>query len=89
MLGSEVAVWSETIDEVTLDTLVWPRASVLGEVLWTGPLSAEGRDGNRTQTTAAPRINELRERLVARGIQAARLQMAFCTEGGNCTQPAL
>lgn len=87
MLGSEVAVWSETIDEATLDSLAWPRASVLGEVLWTGPLGENGRSGNRTQTTAAPRINELRERLVERGIRAARLQMTFCSEGGNCEQP--
>ena len=87
LLGSEVAIWGETIDEVTLDSLAWPRSSVLGEVLWSGELSASGSNGNRNQNTAAPRINELRERLVARGINAALLQMPFCTEGGNCEQP--
>lgn len=88
MLGSEVAVWSEAVDEGTVDRVMWPRASILGEVLWTGPLDKDGRDGDRDLTTAAPRINELRERLVRRGIGADRLQMAFCTMDGNCVQPA-
>lgn len=88
LLGSEVAIWGETIDEVTLDYLAWPRASVLGEVLWTGELGVDGSSGSRDQTTAAPRLNELRERLLARGINAASIQMPFCTQGGNCTQPA-
>lgn len=87
MLGSEAAVWSEATDEGTVDRTMWPRASVLGEVLWTGPLNDEGRDGDRDLITASPRINELRERLVARGIGADRLQMAYCTMGGNCVQP--
>lgn len=87
VIGSEAAIWSEMIDETKLDLIAWPRASVLGEILWTGPLNSAGRDGNRTQITAAPRINELRERMVARGIQADCLQMTWCTMGGNCVQP--
>lgn len=87
MIGSESVIWSELIDEVTLDGLAWPRASVMGEILWTGPLDKNGQSGSRTQTSAAPRINELRERLVLRGVQAARLQNTYCTEGGNCEQP--
>ena len=87
VIGAEVAIWSETIDEVTLDYLAWPRASVLSEVLWTGELSVEGSSGSRDQTTAVPRLNDLRERLLARGIKAASVQMPFCTEGGDCIQP--
>ncbi len=34
VLGGEVALWSETIDPVNLDSLVWPRSSAAGEVLW-------------------------------------------------------
>lgn len=87
VLGSQVTIWTETIDEMTLDSLAWPSASVLGEVLWSGPLDADGSKGNRNQITAAARLNELRERLVARGIRAATPQMPFCTQGGNCTSP--
>ncbi|KAH7160207.1 family 20 glycoside hydrolase [Dactylonectria estremocensis] len=84
VLGGEVAVWSETIDSMNLDTLVWPRASAAGEVLWSGRQDAAGQ--NRSQYDAAPRLAELRERLVARGVRASPVQMPFCTQGdaGEC-----
>lgn len=80
MLGGEVAVWSETIDSVNLDSLVWPRAGAAGEVLWSGRTDASGK--NRTQYDAAPRLAEMRERMVARGVGASPVQMPFCTQGG-------
>ncbi|KAG7293117.1 hypothetical protein NEMBOFW57_003163 [Staphylotrichum longicolle] len=80
VLGGEVAVWSETIDATNLDTLVWPRASAAGEVLWSGRRDpATGQ--NRTQMEAAPRLNEFRERMVLRGVRASPVQMTFCTQG--------
>ncbi|RSM16282.1 hypothetical protein CEP52_000392 [Fusarium oligoseptatum] len=80
VLGGEVAVWSETIDSVNLDSLVWPRAGAAGEVLWSGRTDASGK--NRTQYDAAPRLAEMRERMVARGVGASPVQMPFCTQGG-------
>lgn len=79
VLGGELAVWSETIDSTNLDTLVWPRASAAGEVLWSGRRDASGQ--NRTQMEAAPRLNEFRERMVLRGVRASPVQMTFCTQG--------
>ncbi|KAL2165241.1 hypothetical protein VTH06DRAFT_537 [Thermothelomyces fergusii] len=80
VLGGEVALWAETIDAVNLDTLAWPRASVAGEVLWSGRVDpATGQ--NRSAVAAAPRLNEFRERLVARGVRASPIQMTFCTQG--------
>jgi len=82
-----VAVWSETIDPVNLDTLLWPRASAAGEVLWSGRTDASGQ--NRSQLTAAPRLNEWRERLVARGVRASPIQMIWCTQENAtlCSNP--
>lgn len=80
MLGGEVAVWSETIDSMNLDTLIWPRASAAGEVLWSGRVD-EATGQNRSQMTAAPRLNEFRERMVLRGVRASPVQMTFCTQG--------
>ncbi|KAF4464990.1 beta-N-acetylhexosaminidase [Fusarium albosuccineum] len=85
VLGGEAAVWSETIDGVNIDSLVWPRASAMGEVLWSGRTDAAGK--NRTQYDAAPRLAELRERMVARGVGASPVQMIFCTQG-NATECA-
>lgn len=78
-MGGEVAVWSETIDPANLDTLVWPRASAAGEVLWSGRRDASGQ--NRTQLDATPRLNEFRERMVLRGVRSSPVQMTFCTQG--------
>lgn len=40
---------------------------------------------DRSQVDAAPRLAEMRERLVARGVGAASVQMPFCTMGkGVC-----
>lgn len=88
VLGGEVALWSETIDPTNLDTLAWPRAAAAAEVLWSGRTDASGT--NRSQVDAAPRLNSQRQRLVARGINAAPIQMEWCTMYPNatgCAQP--
>ncbi|KAH6895197.1 family 20 glycoside hydrolase [Thelonectria olida] len=86
VLGGEVAVWTETIDPINLDTLVWPRAGAAAEVLWSGREDASGQ--NRSQYDAAPRLAEMRERMVARGVRASPVQMPFCTQG-NATECAM
>lgn len=79
VLGGEVAAWSESIDPVSMDGILWPRASAAGEVLWSGRQDASGQ--NRSQYDAAPRLAEFRERMVARGIRSEPVQMTFCTQG--------
>lgn len=82
VIGGEVAVWSETIDPVVLDSLVWPRASAAAEVLWSGRINpATGQ--NRSQYEAAPRLAEWRERLLARGVRAAPITQLWCTQAGD------
>ncbi|KAI0021021.1 glycoside hydrolase family 20 protein [Xylariomycetidae sp. FL0641] len=85
VLGGEVAAWSETIDEANLDAILWPRAAAAGEVLWSGRVDpATGH--NRSQLDAGPRLAQFREVLLARGVQAAPVQMVFCTQGMNATE---
>ena len=78
-------MWSEQTDPVILDSMVWPRASAAGEVLWSGAKDEYGR--NRSQVEASPRLSEMRERMVRRGVGAGPVQMVFCTQNG--TQCAL
>ena len=85
VIGGETHIWSEHTDDVNLDNKVWPRACAAAEVLWSGPKDASGQ--NRSQITASPRLSEMRERLVARGVKAEPIQMPFCTMNG--TQCAL
>lgn len=85
VIGGECHLWMEQTDPVNLDDMLWPRAAAAGEVLWSGAKDAQGN--NRSQVEASPRLSEMRERLVARGIAAEPIQMPFCIMNG--TQCAL
>lgn len=78
ILGGEVHMWSHQTDPTDLDATVWPRAAAAAEVLWSGRQDATGQ--NRSQLDAAPRLAEMRERLVLKGVQASVVQEPFCTE---------
>ncbi|MCJ1349751.1 N-acetyl-glucosamine-6-phosphate deacetylase [Peltigera leucophlebia] len=83
VLGGEVHLWSEQTDEINLDNMIWPRASAVGEVLWSGAQDASGK--YRNQLEASRRLGEMRERMVRRGIRAGPVQMIFCTQQeGHC-----
>jgi hexosaminidase len=71
-------MWSEQTDPSNLDTMVWPRASAAGEVMWAGAVDASGVI--RSQLDASPRLSDMRERLVKKGVQCAPVQMSFCTQ---------
>jgi hexosaminidase len=73
-------MWAEQTDPSNLDNMVWPRASAAGEILWSGAKDAQGQ--NRSQIDAAPRLSEMRERLVAMGVGAEPIQMPYCTMDG-------
>lgn len=85
VLGGEIHMWSEQTDPAVLDSTVWPRACAAAEVLWSGAKDAQGR--NRSQVEASPRLSEMRERMLLRGIGAGPVQMVYCTQNG--TQCAL
>lgn len=85
VLGGEAHMWAEQTDPVNVDRMIWPRAAAAAEVLWSGAKDENGQ--NRSQIEAAPRLSEMRERLVARGVGADAIQMSYCTMNG--TQCAL
>lgn len=78
VLGGEVAVWTETIDPLTLDSIAWPRAGAAGEVLWSGRQDASGQ--NRSLVDAGERLADIRERMVARGVRAEHLTEVWCLQ---------
>jgi len=87
VLGGECHIWAEQTDPISLDKMVWPRAAAAAEVLWSGAKDASGQ--NRSQVEAAPRLSEMRERLVAKGVNAEPIQMPFCLQNPDqCTLPA-
>lgn len=76
IVGGEVHMWGEQTDAVNLDPMLWPRAAAAAEVLWSGAKDANGQ--NRSQIEASPRLSDLRERLVAKGVRAEPVRMAYC-----------
>lgn len=77
VLGAEAALWTEQIDESSLDGRYWPRAAALAERLWTNP-----DEGWRE---AENRMLAHRERLVQRGIQSEALEPQWCYQNeGSC-----
>ncbi|KAK9049233.1 hypothetical protein SSX86_031799 [Deinandra increscens subsp. villosa] len=82
VLGGEVALWSEQADSRVLDSRVWPRASALAEVLWSG-----NRDetGMKRSAEATDRLNEWVNRMVSRGVKAEPIQPLWCVRNpGMC-----
>lgn len=85
VIGGEVHAWAEQTDPVNVDRVVWPRAAAAAEILWSGAKDPK-TGGNRSQVEAAPRLSDMRERLVKMGVMAEPIQMAFCTmEAGQCS----
>ena len=79
VLGGEVAAWAETIDPMNLDTLLWPRTGAAAEALWSGRKDITTGEA-RSQLVAAPRLAEMRERMVVRGLRASPVYMTWCTQ---------
>ena len=76
VVGGEAHMWGEQTDAVNLDPMLWPRAAAAAEVLWSGAKDASGQ--NRSQIEASPRLSDLRERLVAKGVRAEPVRMPYC-----------
>lgn len=64
-LGAEAALWSEEVDEHTMDARVWPRLSALAERLWLDPQT--------NWREAEARMLMHRERLIENGILAGKI----------------
>ncbi|KAL8665450.1 MAG: hypothetical protein Q9168_007690 [Polycauliona sp. 1 TL-2023] len=78
ILGGEVHIWSEKIDPVNFDSVVWPRAAAAAEVLWSGNQDNDGK--NRSLVEVGRRLGVWRERMVQRGVGAEVVQMIWCTQ---------
>lgn len=77
VLGGEVHLFTERSDPSNLDAIMWPRTGAAGEVMWSGQ--------NTSQSDAALRLSDMRERMVIRGVNCEPIQMAYCTQyGGDC-----
>ncbi len=96
VLGGEACVWGETIDKTNLESLTWPRASILSEVLWSNPafntnlqgVKTRLQDNKNQRTDVWKRFQYHREDLLKLGLYASPVAPPFCVDNELCTDYA-
>ncbi|XP_053681689.1 chitooligosaccharidolytic beta-N-acetylglucosaminidase [Sabethes cyaneus] len=77
ILGGEACIWTEFIDEHSLDSRTWPRLAAVGERLWADPtIDASKAEG---------RFYRQRDRLIKRGLNPEAVTPFWCEQNeGEC-----
>ena len=71
VLGGEVAMWGEHVDENNIESIVYPRANSVAERLWS--------DASINNADAAhDRFNSQRCRMISRGFHPSAIEPGFC-----------
>ncbi|XP_021693811.1 chitooligosaccharidolytic beta-N-acetylglucosaminidase [Aedes aegypti] len=77
ILGGEACIWTEFIDENSLDSRTWPRLAAVGERLWANP--------EQDASKAEGRFYRHRERLITRGLKPEAVTPKWCEQNeGEC-----
>lgn len=72
ILGGEVAMWGEHVDENNLMGIVYPRASSVAERLWSDASVVDEDD-------ALERLTAHRCRMIVRGVHTGAIQPGYCS----------
>jgi hexosaminidase len=72
IIGGEVAMWGEHVDENNLQSIVYPRASSVSERLWS-PATVVDQDD------ASSRLTTHRCRMISRGVKPGAVQPGYCS----------
>ncbi|XP_055533117.1 probable beta-hexosaminidase fdl isoform X1 [Wyeomyia smithii] len=78
ILGGEACLWTEQVDESTLDARLWPRASALAERLWTDPVEEIYSESVPKETFN--RMSVFRNHLLELGILAEPIFPKYCAQ---------
>ena len=73
VLGGEVCMWGEHVDENNIESIVFPRANSVGERLWS--------DASVSDASAAhDRFNTQRCRMIQRGFHPSAIEPGYCSK---------
>ncbi|XP_058837708.1 probable beta-hexosaminidase fdl isoform X2 [Topomyia yanbarensis] len=78
VLGGEACLWTEQVDESTLDSRLWPRASALAERLWTDPVEEIYSESVPKETFN--RMSVFRNHLLELGLRAEPIFPKYCAQ---------
>lgn len=73
VLGGEVAMWGEHVDENNIESIIYPRANSVGERLWS-PATVNSSD------EAKSRFNLQRCRMIQRGVRSSAIEPGYCSK---------
>ncbi|XP_067640057.1 chitooligosaccharidolytic beta-N-acetylglucosaminidase [Eurosta solidaginis] len=77
VLGGEVCMWSEYVDQSSVESRIWPRAGAAAERLWANP--------KLSSLLVQARFFRYRDRLLSRGIKADAVIPKWCVlNEGKC-----
>ncbi|XP_014087645.2 chitooligosaccharidolytic beta-N-acetylglucosaminidase [Bactrocera oleae] len=77
VLGGEVCMWSEFVDQSSVEARIWPRAGAAAERLWANP--------KLSSLLVQTRFLRYRERLLSRGIKPDAVIPKWCVlNEGQC-----
>ncbi|XP_006197724.1 beta-hexosaminidase subunit beta [Vicugna pacos] len=79
VIGGEACLWGEYVDSTNLTPRLWPRASAVGERLWS-------HQGVRDLGDAYSRLTVHRCRMIRRGISAQPLFTGYCNYEDGMSQ---
>ncbi|CAG9759902.1 unnamed protein product [Ceutorhynchus assimilis] len=72
VLGGEVCMWGELVDNSNVEPRVWPRAAAAAERLWTNP--------STTSIEATSRFFSHNDRLARRGVRTSPVVPKYCSQ---------
>ncbi|XP_065215620.1 chitooligosaccharidolytic beta-N-acetylglucosaminidase isoform X2 [Planococcus citri] len=75
VLGGEVCMWGEYVDDSAVESRIWPRAAAAAERLWSDP--------KNSSSLALTRFLQHRERLVQMGIHAEAIIPEWCFQNDD------
>lgn len=78
ILGGEACLWTEQVDEMALDSRLWPRASALAERLWTDPENTN--DPETIPRDIFSRMSVFRNRLLHLGLKPEPIFPKYCAQ---------